>query len=80
MSGGATTAELETMRHMLGFGHHCVHPGWRNYGCYPTDDPKLLEMERKGLVRRGRVINDGRDAYFAVTEAWCKALGVEVAS
>lgn len=80
MSGeehGATTAEMSTMRHMLGADSRS--PGFRNYGAYEDDDPKLAEMVRKGLVEKADMISGGLRYYF-VTPAWCKALGITVAA
>lgn len=75
--GGATPEEIETMKHMLGFGR-TEEPGWRNYGCWATDNAKLAEMERKGLVERLHTINNGRDTYWRVTTRWAETLGARL--
>lgn len=48
---------------------------YRNYYCAEIHDARLPALVQKGLMQAGRVINDGRDQYFHVTEAGAAAVG-----
>ena len=71
-----TNEELDIIRHALTGGtgreyrnHYCaaVEPG-------DLDHLMILDMVRRGLMKAGRTINDGRAQYFHVTEEGRAAL------
>ena len=72
----ATPEDMSIMLHALG-GNGRLRPGWRNHYCTRADDPWLLSMVERGLMVAGFGTNGGRDRYFHVSPAWCKALGAE---
>lgn len=79
----ATPEQLDNLRHMLGIGSHLKKRFWgyRNYFCAcpgTQDYRELEEMERLGLVIRGR--SQTESVYFHCTEAGCKAAGLPAAT
>lgn len=76
---------IEILRHMLGAGPHIAKSkhGYRNYYCASIgdDDHKnLLEMAQSGLVKPGRIINNGSDQYFYATVSGCEEIGLRKAA
>jgi hypothetical protein len=65
-----TANQLEMMRHATS------HPG-RNYYCVEVgtpDDEDWRQLVVAGLAQSGRIINDGRDVYYHLTDAGKAAL------
>ncbi len=78
IDNAATPKEIEIMRHALGATRPGREGGWRNYYCAEASDKKLSSMAKRGLMKRGQSINEGRDIYYHVPEEWCRALGITV--
>ncbi len=77
-----TAHERFMMEHALGVGRGTEPPGWRNHYCIGIggDDEKVWSgLASRGLAKRGRDINEGRDAVFMVTDAGRVALGLPAA-
>lgn len=75
----------EILTHMLGAGPDVAKKrhGYRNRFCAEVaggDHATLSEMAAAGLVKAGRLINDGRDQYFHATIAGCEAIGLDRAA
>ncbi|TWT48202.1 hypothetical protein KOR42_39920 [Thalassoglobus neptunius] len=69
---------LTILRHML--GANSSRPGYRNHYCAEVNSAShstLLDMAMIGLVKPGRIINQGADRYFHATPAGMAAVGVE---
>ena len=71
---GATPEEIRIMRHALGADSRS--PGFRNHYCAEANNKALPLMAEKGLMFRGRTINEGRDVYYHVTPEWREVLGL----
>ena len=66
-----TGEQISMMRHALGIpddATSCSMLFSRNYYCSATEDPPLVGLCEMGLMHRGRMINEGRDQYFHVTD------------
>jgi hypothetical protein len=74
-----TDRQRELMEHAVGnwTGRPGTEPG-RNYFCCHVDDADFVVLEALGWMNRGRLINEGRDVYYRVTEAGFRALGLPV--
>ncbi|MBP6821522.1 MAG: hypothetical protein KA368_08265 [Acidobacteria bacterium] len=75
---------IEDLRHMLGAVSNVKKSNWgyRNHYCAGVgseDEASFTEMEKAGLVTRGRVINDGNSVFFHATEAGMDAIGLKPA-
>ncbi|NBT57327.1 hypothetical protein EBT16_00935 [bacterium] len=74
-----TETQKEIMLHTLGASRKGAKLGYRNYYCAAIDDPNCNALLAAGLMRAGRLLNDGQDQYFIVTEAGMIALGLNPA-
>lgn len=79
-----TKKQAEDLHHMLGAVSNVKKSNWgyRNHYCAGVgseDEVSFTEMEKAGLVTRGRVINDGDSVFFYATEAGMDAIGLKPA-
>jgi hypothetical protein len=54
--------------------------GYRNHYCVSVNSPDIEVLNglvSKGFMKKGRLINDGHDQYFHVTELGCEAIGLK---
>lgn len=79
-----TKKQTEDLHHMLCAVSNVKKSNWgyRNHYCAGVgseDEASFTEMEKAGLVARGRVINDGDSVFFHATEAGMDAIGLKPA-
>lgn len=67
-----TVRQREIIEHSLGLPYN--KKPYRSHYCTSNGDPVLEEMVTVGLMSRGRVINEGRDRYYYVTEMGATAV------
>jgi hypothetical protein len=79
-----STPAQDALKHMLGLTNRKALPGYRNYYAdgYPKISDALLELEKAGFARRGKVINTPPNEliYFHATEAGMKFLNMPAAA
>lgn len=72
-----TDEERSIIEHSLGIEHKKgrQRKPYRNYYCASAGDARLESLADRGLMKRGRKINEGADQYYLVTESGAAAVG-----
>ena len=73
MENQITSEECEIIRHALGLNYK--RRPYRNHYCDAADAPELAALVAKGLMKAGRIINNGDDRYYHVTSAGAAMVG-----
>ena len=68
----AETAKL--FKHALGIHLDTDYP-YRNYYCAVIDDSTMENLVALGLLKRGKIINEGRNRYYHVTTLGADSIG-----
>lgn len=74
-----TDEQTEIIRHSLGLTNpRAKGKPYRNHYCADAEDQRLEPLVEAGLMRRGGIINEGRNRYYHVTAAGAAAVGSEL--